>query len=231
MKSKFILLVVACFATVSLTAQAAVFEEDKNMSLGNKNAVYIDVEGADKKISEKAIQDLLKEYGKVKKNRKAKEFYAEAVVIPSIGGGQPVDVFVKIDELNNQTRLYMWVYDGNDFITSLNNEEAVSGAESILKDYYVSARRAAIKKEVDYEEDQLKDREKELKKMESNNTNMHKDIAKWEKEIEDRQRKIEETKLAIEQNLVDQDDKRVEIETQRGVVTSTVDRMNSVQKN
>ena len=230
MKTKILTLLVACFATVSMSAQA-VFEEDKNMSLGNKNAVYVDVEGANKKISEKAIQDILKQYGKVKKNKKAKEHYCEAIVIPSIGGGQPLDVFVKIDELNNQTRLYMWVYDGNDFISSLNNEEALGGAESILKDYYVTARRGAIQLEVDYEEDQLKDREKELKKMESTNTSMHKDIAKWEKEIAERNQKIEDMKLAIEQNLVDQENKRGEIEAQRGVITSTVDRMNSVQKN
>ena len=230
MKSKILLLIVALFATGTISAQA-VFEEDKNMSHGNKNALYVDVEGADKKIAEKAIQELLKEYGKVKKNRKAKEFYAEEIIIPAIGGAQPLHVFTKIEELGDQSRLYMWVYDGDDFISSVNNEEAISGAESILQDYYVKARRGAIQKEVDLEEDNLKDREKEMTKLEKNNDNLHKDIAKWEKEIEERHKKIEQAKLDIEQNIVDQETKSDEIMAQKEVINMTIQKMNDVKKN
>jgi peptidoglycan hydrolase CwlO-like protein len=230
MKSKILLMIVALFATGTISAQA-VFEENKNMSHGNKNALYVDVEGADKKIAEKAIQDLLKEYGKVKKNRKAKEFYAEEILIPSIGGSQPLHVFTKIEEMGNQSRLYMWVYDGQDFISSEDNEEAVSGVESVLQDYFVKARRAAIQEEVDYEEDNLKDREKELNKLERDNENLHKNIAKWEKEIEERHRKIEQAQADIEQNLLDQEDKSDEIMSQKEVVSMTIQKMNDVKKN
>lgn len=223
------LLLLCVFFAGQLTGQA-VFEEDVNMSLGNKNALYVDVEGADKKIAEKAIESLLKEYGKVKKNRKAKEYYAEQITIPAIGGSQPLDVFVKVDEMNNQARLYMWVYDGSSFINSLDNQDEVDGAESIMKDFFVKARREAIQKEVDGEEDTLKDFEKDFKKLESKNKDLHKDIAKWEKEIEDRKRKIEQAKVDIEQNLVDQDDKQAEIGEQREVVKATVEKMNNVQR-
>lgn len=225
-----ILILISLFIVGQIGAQA-VFEEDMNMSLGTKNALYVDVEGADKKIAEKAIESLLKEYGKVKKNRKAKEYYAEGITIPAIGGSQALDVFVKVDEMNDKSRLYMWVYDGSSFITSVDDSDQVDGAESILKDFYVKARRQAIQKEVDNEEDTLKDREKDLKKLESKNKNLHKDIAKWEKEIEDRHRKIEQAKLDIEQNLVDQDDMTVQISEQKDVVRSTVEKMNSVQRN
>lgn len=230
MKTKILLFIVALIATGTISAQA-VFEEDKNMSHGNKNALYVDVIGADKKIAENAIQDLLKEYGKVKKNRKAKEYYAEEIIIPSIGGSQPLHVFTKVEEQGDQTRMYMWVFDGDDFITSENNEEAISGAESILQDYYVKARRGAIQKEVDYEEDNLKDREKEMGKLEKSNEKMHKDIAKWEKEIEDRHKKIEQAKLDIEQNIVDQGTKNEEIMSQKEVINMTIKKMNDVKKN
>lgn len=223
------LMLISLFLIGQLDAQA-VFEEDMNMSLGTKNALYVDVEGADKKIAEKAIENLLKEYGKVKKNRKAKEYYAEGITIPAIGGAQPLDIFVKIDEMKSQSRLYMWVYDGSTFINSIDDADQVDGAESILKDFFVKARRLAIQKEVDHEEDNLKDREKELKKLEDKNKNLHKDIAKWEKEIEDRKRKIEQAKVDIEQNLVDQDEKAVEITEQKDVVRSTVEKMNNVQR-
>ncbi len=224
------LLLICLFFSTQISAQA-VFEEDMNMSLGTQNALYIDVEGADKKIAEKAIQDLLKEYGKVKKNRKAKEYYAEDITIPAIAGSQPIDVYVKVDEMNNQSRLYLWVYDGSSFISSVNHGDEIDGAESIMKDYFVKARRDAIKKEVDSEEDVLKDREKELKKLESKNESLHKDIAKWEKEIEDRKRKIEQAKVDIEENLVNQDDKAIEITEQKNVVRQTVEKMNNVQRN
>lgn len=224
------LILISLFIVGQISAQA-VFEEDMNMSLGTKNALYVDVEGADKKIAEKAIESLLKEYGKVKKNRKAKEYFAESITIPAIGGSQPLDVFVKVDEMNDKSRLYMWVYDGSSFITSVDDSEQVDGAESILKDFYVKARRQAIQKEVDNEEDTLKDREKDLKKLENKNKNLHKDIAKWEKEIEDRHRKIEQAKLDIEQNITDQDDMTVQISEQKDVVRSTVEKMNNVQRN
>jgi len=223
------LILISLFIIGQISAQA-VFEEDYNMSLGTKNALYVDVEGADKKIAEKSIESILKEYGKVKKNRKAKEYYAENITIPAIGGAQPLDVFVKVDEMNGQSRLYMWVYDGSTFINSVDDAKQVDGAESILKDYYVKARRSAIQNEVDHEEDVLKDREKDMKKLENSNKGMHKDIAKWEKEIEDRHRKIEQAKLDIEQNLLDQDDMTAQIAAQRDVVRSTVDKMNSVKR-
>jgi len=221
------LLLISMFFSSQVFAQA-VFEEDMNMSLGTQNALYVDVEGADKKIAEKAIESLLKEYGKVKKNRKAKEYYAEEITIPAIAGSQPIDVYVKIDEMNNQSRLYMWVYDGSSFISSVNHAEEIDGAETVLKDFFVKARREAIKKEVEAEEDTLKDREKELDKLEDKNKDLHKDIAKWEKEIEERKKKIEQAKLDIEQNLVD---KTLEIADQKNVVRSTVEKMNNVQRN
>jgi len=224
------LLIISIFFIGQINAQA-VFEEDMNMSLGTKNALYVDVEGADKKMAEKAIESLLKEYGKVKKNRKAKEFYAEKITIPAIGGAQPLDVFVKVDEMTNQSRLYMWIYDGSTFINSVDDSDQVDGAESILKDFYVKARRKAIQIEVDQEEDKLKDREKDMKKLESNNNNLHKDIAKWEKEIDDRHRKIEQAKLDIEKNLVDQKDMTIQISEQKDVVKSTVEKKNNVQRN
>lgn len=223
------LILLSLFIIGQMGAQA-VFEEDMNMSLGTKNALYVDVEGADKKIAEKAIESILKEYGKVKKNRKAKEYYAEKITIPAIGGAQPLDVFVKVDEMREQSRLYLWVYDGSNFINSVDDADKVDGAESILKDFFVKARREAIQQEVDHEEDNLKDREKELKKLEDNNENLHKDIAKWEKEIEERKRRIEQAKVDIEENLVNQDDKAVEISEQKDVVNSTIEKMNSVQR-
>jgi len=230
MKSKFLLLFITLISVGTISAQA-VFEEMKPMSHGNKSALYVDVEGADDKISENAIQELLKEYGKVKKNRKAKEYYSEEIVIPAIGGSQPLAVYTKIEEMGNQSRLYMWVYDGQDFITAENNEEAVTGTESVLKDYYVKARRAAIQKEVEHEDDNLKDREKELSKLEKNNESLHKDIAKWEEEIEDRKRKIEKAGEDIEENLVDQEGKMAEIEAQKEVIQNTIEKMNAVKKN
>jgi len=216
--------------TFGTTAQA-VFEESKNMSLGNQNALYVDVEGADKKIAEEAMEELIKEYGKWKKNRKAKEYYAEGISISPIAGRDPLDVYFKFDEMGNQTRAYMWIFDGEGFLNSAEAEEKISGAESIMQDYYVKAKRIVIQKEVDREEDLLKDEEKALNKLVKKNESLHKNIEKWKKEIRDREEKIAEAERDIEDNISDQEAKRGEIEQQEEVVRETMQKKNDVRKN
>jgi len=215
--------------SIGTTAQA-VFEENQNMSLGNQNALYVDVEGADKKMAEKAMEELIKEYGNWKKNRKAKEFYAEQIQISPIAGRDPIDIYIKFDEMGNQTRAYLWIFDGEVFINSAETEDKVDGAESILQDFYVKTKRKVIQEEVDDEEDALKDEEKALSKLMKKNESLHKDIEKWKKEIRDREQKIADAEVDIEKNLEDQEMKKEDIEKQEDVVKSVMDKKNDVKK-
>jgi len=217
------------FATISLQGQT-VHEDDANMSLGIKNALYVDVEGADKKKTEKAWNEIMKEYGKVKKNRKAKEFYSEQIVIPAIAGSQPLDLFVRFDEKKNLTRAYFWVFDGDEFINSIDHDEQSSGAESILKDFFVKARRLVVEDEVKVEEKVAKNLDKDLKKLVDKNEDLHNDIEKWKREIKEREERIVQAEKDIEANLIDQDNKELEIDAQEEVVKKVIDKLNGISK-
>jgi len=211
----------------AISAQA-VFEEEYPMSLGKQNALYIDVEGANKNTAEKAMEEVIKTFGKYKRNRKAKEFYAENANVPGISSES--DIYVKFVEDNAQTRAYLWIYDGTDFIDSSVNSDAIDRAESIMQDFYVNAKKRVVQYEMDGEEDILKDKEKELKNLVKNNEKLHKNIEKWEKEIEDRKKKIEQAKLDIDQNVIDQETKQVEIEDQKSVVDGVQQKLNSIKR-
>ncbi|MGB4960278.1 MAG: hypothetical protein WBO36_12435, partial [Saprospiraceae bacterium] len=88
------IIVFTLFTLVGMTsgviAQKAV-EKKTTMSLGAQNAFYIEIDGADKKLAEKTFYDFVKEYGKMKENKKAKEHFLMATKIPVINGMSPVD--------------------------------------------------------------------------------------------------------------------------------------------
>lgn len=228
---KIILLLCCVFslATISLTGQT-VHEDDANMSLGIKNALYVDIEGADTKKAEKAWGEIMKEFGKVKKNRKAKEFYSEQVVIPAIAGSQPLDVFVRFDEKKNLTRAYLWVFDGDEFINSIDHDDESSGAESILKDLFVKSRRFVVEEEVKEEEKIAKNLDKDLNKLRDKNEDLHKDIEKWKREIKEREERIVQAEKDIESNLIDQDNKELEIDAQQEIVKQVIDKLNGISR-
>ena len=71
-----IALLVLGFTFNSLNAQ--VQEKEALMSLGDQNALTIDIQNVDKKALESYYKGYFKEFGKVKFNRKANEYYINA---------------------------------------------------------------------------------------------------------------------------------------------------------
>ena len=193
------------------------------MSLGSQNGFYVDIDGADYKISEKVFKKVMKDYGKVKKNKKAKEYVSEAVQIPMINGTEEVALYVKFDERVDVTTAYAWVDLGGEFVDSNNNPKEAAGVERFLADLYVAIKKAAIEKEMEDAEDEMKKLEKGMVKLEKKNKGYHEDIEKAKK-------KIEEAEQNIEQNLRDQDDQKVMLAKHKEILEEIVSRLNSVGK-
>ncbi len=196
-------------------------ERAADLSLGSQNAFIIEHDGADKKMVNKILENAVKEYGKVKRNKKAKEWNCLQCTVPGLSS--PANVYFKIEEGKGMATSYLFVDDGTKFITS---ENAPDVAERIMKNltnvgYDVT--RAVISNELKDEENNLKDRNKEQEKLEKKNKELHEDIEKYKE-------KIAEAEKNIEKNLQDQEDKKMEIEKQNRVVEEVTNRLNSVGK-
>lgn len=200
---------------------AQVSEQSTTMSLGNNNAFTVDLPGADKKLAEKMLKEYLKDYGKVEKNKKAKEYYVTQTRVPAIETGGLVNLYAKIEEGKDMAMMTLWVDNGSSFVSSDEIPSEARGVEVFLTDYRNIVVKEVIKNELKDEEDNLEDLEKDLKKLGDKNEDYHKDIAKANE-------KIAEAEQNIEKNLMERDAKQEEINKQKQLLENVADRLNNV---
>ncbi len=208
--------------TNGLISQDAV-ERKISMSLGPQNAYYIEIPGANKKLAQKTFEEFVKEYGKIKENGKAKEYYMMATKIPVINGTSPVDLYAKFDEGKDIATAYVFVDLGGAFVNSVDNPSQSASLKQLLFDYFITVRKKVVAEELKTEEKSLGGLEKDLNKLKDKNEGYHNDIAKAKQ-------KILEAEKNIETNVVDQENKTREIDTQKVVVEKVVEKLNSLGK-
>ena len=192
-----------------LMSQDAV-EKKTSMSLGPQNAYYVEIPGASKKLAQKTFEEMIKEYGKIKENGKAKEYFMMATKIPVVNGSSPVDLYAKFDEGKDMATVYVFVDLGGAFV-------------QLLYDYFIAVRKKVVAEELKNEEKSLSSLEKDLRKLKDKNEGYHKDIEKAKQ-------KIMEAEKNIENNVVEQENKNKEIDTQKVVVEEVTQKLNNVGK-
>ncbi len=207
-----------------LSANSQVTEDIVRMSQGEHNAYIITMEGADRKMVEKTWKDYMKEYGKVKHDKKSKEYYSVKTDIPFVSRSENLQVFLKYEERRGQTTGYIFFYDGSGFVNPDDYPDESLQAEKFVEEYYYEVEKYVINKFLEDEEDKLKDLEKDLTKLEGKHRDYENDIEKYEK-------KIVEAEENIEKNLKEQDDMRYAVEKQRQQVEAVIEKLNSVGKN
>lgn len=208
------------FSTLfSIGLNAQMFESKQELSVGLQNSYAMDYPNADKKMVEKALENAVKEHGKVKKNRKAKEWNCQECKIPTISSN-PLNVYYKVEEGKGQTTSYLFFDDGGKFLSS-DNGAAQADIERFSMNIYHDVERMVIGKELENEEDQLKDFNKDFEKLEKKNKDLHNDIEEYKE-------KIRKAEKAIEQNLQEQEDKNIEIEQQKNKVGAVTEKLNNV---
>lgn len=205
--------------TFSISIFGQVTEEARTISVGKQSAFAIDHPNADKKIVEDILENTLKEYGKVKRNRKAKEWNCAECKISMIST-QPLNVYYTIEEGKNQTTSYLFFDDGTKFLSS-ENSDRVDAINDLNMEIFYGVKRAVIEKELEDEEDNLKDFNKDLSKLEKKETGLLDDI-------EDYKEKIRKAEKEIEEVLLLQEEKRMEIAKQEMNVESVKERLNKV---
>lgn len=197
-------------------------ERQASISLGDQTAFTMQHDGADKKMVEKALEEAIKEFGKVKRNKKAKEWSCMQCKASAISSS-PLDIYYKVEEGNGAITSLIFFSDGTKFISSENDGDAGSAIQKIYTNIGYDVETRVITKKLKKEEDNLKDYEKDLSKLEKKNKKLHEDI-------EDYKKKIAEAEKDIEQNLLDQEDKKLEIEKQETKVGKVTEMLNNVGK-
>jgi valyl-tRNA synthetase len=158
----------------------------------------------------------MKEYSKLKKNRKAGEMYAEDIRVPLITPTE-IDLFSKVEDLQSASRLYLWIDLGGAFLTSEEDAATFKNAKKFVDDFAVYAEKKHV-------EELLGGAEKDLK-------GLGKDKESYEKAIEKAKEQIAKMERNLEENAVSQEAKVTEIEDQKGLLIKIQERLAAVGKN
>ena len=206
-------------ALFSIAATAQVTSQTKTMSLGTQNALIVSIPDADEDLIEDTWKDYLKEYGKVKRNRKTKEYTADDIKISSISGAGTMDIYA----WGKDGQLISFFDMGDGFLSEETHEKAYKATEVFLTEFKHEVTREMVREE-------LKKEEKNLSKMEKQMKGLERDLEKYHSTIEKAKERIAQAEADIEQNGVDQENKKGEIEAQVKVVEEVKEKLENVGK-
>jgi len=218
----FLLSICTILVSFTLSAQMESYEKETTMSLGKQSGLALDLNEIDHKTAMKYWSAYVKEHGKLKKNRKADEMYSEAIMIPAISSSK-MDLYSKIEDLKGSSRLYVWIDNGDGFLTSESNPTDYKNAKSYLDDFAVYA-------EKEHVEEILRNEDKNLNKLEKEMKSLEKDKISYEKTIEEAKKKIAEHEKKIEDNIAAQESKITEVEDQKNLILKVKERLASIGK-
>jgi hypothetical protein len=212
-------------ALLSNTLMGQIIEKEANMSLGVQVGNEVILDDIDPKDAIDVWEDYFKDLydEKVKRNRKADEYYSTGVRINSIFTVSKIDVYSKFEGYRDGTRMTMWVDLGMAFVNSEDYPTEYNGVVNLLEDFRVHAKTVVITNEYDEAEKNLDKMKKDLDKLEKTNSKLHDKIADYEQ-------KIIEAENDIKQNLIEQDDKRIEIDKQIDLLKEIQIRLENIKK-
>ena len=115
---KVIFTLVAFVGLLGIISAQDVSERDMSMSLGKQTAFSIDIDGADEDMTEDVWKKYIKDYGKSKRNKKAKEYYVLGARVPMIAGSSDLDLYIKFEERVGHTTASLSIDKGGSFVNT-----------------------------------------------------------------------------------------------------------------
>ena len=212
-KLKNIVFIIALLSPFIINAQ--ITEKPREMSLGVQNAFIVELPDTKDDMITSEWKAYLKEYGKVKRNRKAKEYYLMEESIKSIHGKDKMDTYMK--RKDDQMMVFFDV--GGQFLDK--EHEDHDNAIEFLEGFLLHVERSKVNIE-------LANEEKELKKLEKNLSSLEKDKTKYLSKIESAEKTIRKNENRIETNKSDQKRMNKNIESQKEKIEDVKDKLNSI---
>jgi chromosome segregation ATPase len=200
-----------------------IFEADRPMSLGLKPAQILVLPLNDVRSIEKLWEDYMKDQGlKLKRNRKADEYYSTEAELFNIGGGQQIEFYSRIEENQNESQLSVWIHLKDGFLNEADNPDETQSLRELILPFENVVRIEKVQRELENEEEMLKGLNKELEKLQS-------DKQKYERSIEEAKQEILENEENIRQNLKEQESMQQKIEEQKIFIQKVQTRMDELR--
>lgn len=199
-----------------------VIEKKTNMSLGVQPSLSTDIDNISQKQIIKLWKKFFKPYGKVKRNKKAKEYYSTGVRVNRIKSGDPVDLYMKFNEFADGVNINLCIDLGTGFV-SKDNPNEYSGAVDVLDEFVLYVESYKLNEKLEDEEDELDDFESSLKKAKKKNIKYHKNIEKYKQYIM-------EAEEDIEKNLLEQKSLKKSIQMQLEKIKVTNEEIKNLKK-
>jgi len=221
MKNSIHIIVFLLFTTVSVFGQ--ITEKHEKMSLGIQPCLTTEVLNIKVKTVEKLWKKYFKAYGKVKKNKRAKELYSTGVRVNRIKSGDPIDVYLKVSKFEGGVNLCIWYDLGTKFLSEKDTPNEYNAGEELLEEFSIYLRKYIIEKELKTEEDSLKKVKKKLRSSKKKNKKLHEKIKSYKE-------KILKAERGIKENLLEQDELEKQIETQILKVKEVEEKLGNIGK-
>lgn len=203
----------------SVCVSAQITETKQQMSFGVQNGLTIYIENAESKLLDDIWKNYTKDFGKLKKNKKANELILSDVAIPRITTEKMVDVFaITVD---NQITLFVDMKGV--FLNSVDHPNEFIRAQTFLQEFAYEVQRELTKKELEREEDALKKLNKTLSNLIDNNKDYHKDI-------EDAREEIRKAEIKIMNNERDLEQTKALLASQTKTVEMIQEKLNNIGK-
>jgi len=211
------------FISIPLLQAQEIFEADRPMSLGLKPAQVMPLPLNDVRSIEKMWDDYMKEQGlKLKRNRKADEYYVTEAELLNIGQGEQFELYSRVEEKQEKAELSVWIHLKEGFLSESEFPESTQALRELLLPFEKLVRIEKVQRALEEEEDRLKDLDKDLESLIS-------DKEKYEQNIEQARKEIEENEKNIEKNLTEQEAMNKKIEEQKAVIKKTQTRIDNIK--
>lgn len=220
--TRFYLLTFSLIITCSLDAQVS--ESLETMSLGQQNALVVDLPYT-QKFALNVWRDYIKDFkGKTKKVKRSDELFTDDATVSYLSSNT-VDIYSVIDRDGSEnSTLKLWIDLGGGFVSSNTFPDAYEGSVSLVEGYQKMLNVEDIKLELKAEQSKLKDLQRELTKLERLNDRYHKEIETWKE-------KIAKNEELIVTNVEDQESAREDIDSQAEAVKAVEIKLANAESN
>jgi len=220
---KELLTICALLLLSNIQINGQILEREANMSLGVQPASQVQLDDISPNDALKLWKTYFKEYGKIKRNKKADEYYSTGVKVNRIYDISKIDVYTRFEERGNSTMMTIWVDLGMAFVNSREYASEYRGLVEILEEFKIQTKEYIVGKELKEAEKGLVVYEKRLEKLEKSKLKLHEKIADYHEKII----KAEED---VEENREEQIKSKLDIDRQIEVLKEIQNRFESIQK-
>lgn len=203
-------------------------EQEKEMSLGTRNAYVVDIPQAKLKDVSSDFKKYIKKDAKGKLNDEKGEISLLGAVNKNISS-MPFTIFGRFVESSEGVTVSIWVADGESFVSSKSSPDKSIAVNKYLKDFAVEQYKQAVKEELEKEKDKAKAEQKVLEGFVKDQKKAESNIEDHKAEIANREKKIKEEEANIGTAKSNQEKQKDVIAKQNAVLNSVQQKLNNIK--